>query len=168
MLLAIIAAAEEPSPSQAANASTLAGAAALQSFTEFLKAEAARAETATRHESEVIEHALQHQSDAIANALAFFEYVVGAAGAILVAGGAFLGWALTAANRATRADIEKEVRAQLQARVADEIEARARSTLQRIETLEKNIGDAEKSLGNRRIRLRTSSTGPWGIGLTII
>jgi hypothetical protein len=88
MLLAVIAAAQEPAPSQPANASTLAGAAALQSFTEFLKAEAARAETATKHESEVIEHALQHQSDAIANALAFFQYVVGAAGAILVAGGA--------------------------------------------------------------------------------
>lgn len=34
--------------------------------------------------------------------------------------------------------------------MADEIETRARSTLERIGTLEKNIGDAEQSLGKQK------------------
>ena len=148
--VAFVAAAEEPMPAQPAGAATQTGAAALQNFTEFLKAEAARAETATKHDSEIIEHALKHQSDAIGNALVFFEYVVGTAGVILVAGAGLLGWLLKAASRATRTDIEREVRAQLKARVAEEIEARAKSTLDRIVTLERNIVDAEGSLGKQR------------------
>ena len=43
---------------------------------------------------------------------------------------------------------------QLTARVAEEIEARAKSTLERIATLESNIGNAEQSLGKQRKAIR--------------
>jgi hypothetical protein len=112
LIFAVVASGEEATPQPSA-AGSQGGAAAVQNFTEFLKAEAARAEAATKHDSEVIEHALQRESDAIQHALTFFEYVVGAAGSILVVGAGFLGWVLVRANRASKIEIQQEVSKQL-------------------------------------------------------
>jgi hypothetical protein len=83
-----------------------AGTAALQSFTDFLKAEAVRAEAATKHESEVIE-----------SALTTFKWIVGVVGALVLAGATVGGWMMAAWNRTTITGIfQDEIKAQVEAR----------------------------------------------------
>ncbi len=150
IIVAAPAGGEEATTAQPSTAATRAGAAAVQDFTEFLKAEAARAEAATKHESEAIENALKREGDAVEKSLTFFELVVGIAGTILVAGAGFLGWVLAAANRANKTDIQQEVSKQLPSKVAEEIETQFKNTLDRIARLENNVGEAERSLDRQR------------------
>jgi hypothetical protein len=160
-----VAAAEEPMSAQPAGAAAQAGAAALQNFTEFLKAEAARAEAATKHESEIIDDSLKRQSDAIKSEsdtieriFSAFQWAVGITGLLLLAGAAYLGHIMEVASRTTKTDIETEVKAQLHATVADEvraqlhgkvteeIESHAKNTHRRIEDFETNTIDRARMM----------------------
>jgi hypothetical protein len=150
LFAAVIANGEETIAPQPSIAAIQANAGAVQNFTEFLKAEAERAEAVTKHESDVIENALKRESDAVEKTLNFFKLVVAAAGAILVAGAGYLAWVLVAANRASKIDIQQEVSRQLPSKVFEEIETRFKSALDRITTLENNVDEAEKSLDKQR------------------
>ena len=137
-------------PAQPAGAAAQAGAAAVQNFTDFLKAEAARDEAATKHESEIIDDSLKRQSDAIKNQsdaieriFSVFQWVLGISGALLLAGAAYLGYIVQVASRATKADIEAEVGKQLHAKVTQELQNHAERARASIEKVEKSMATME-------------------------
>jgi hypothetical protein len=137
--------AEEGTASQIPNAAAAqAGAAAVQSFAELLKAEAARAEAATKHDSEVIHHALT-----------VFSWFVGVVGAVVVAGATIVGALFVKWNRETIRDIyQNEVRSQLQARFRD-VDAENARTLTRVTDLTEQLSQQQAII----TKLVTMTTG---------
>ena len=119
-----------------------ANATAVQTLSEFLKAQAERSEEATRFEREVIQHALT-----------VFTWIVGVVGALLVAGAALLGWAMAAWSRASKTDIEMEVKKQLPGHVTEVIEKEIKATRDRIGKLDEEAGQVAKELEEAKGRV---------------
>ena len=113
----------------------------MQSFTELLKAQAARSEEATKHERDVIRHALT-----------VFTWIVGVVGALLVTGAALLGWAM-ATSRASKTDIQHEVRTQLQAGVMEAIELELKTARTRVARLGEEAEEVSKQLEEAKSRV---------------
>jgi hypothetical protein len=141
-LFTVSAMGEETATPQSSSAAAQANSAALQSFTELLKAEAARSEEATKHERDVIRHALT-----------VFTWIVGVVGALLVTGAALLGWAMAAWNRASKTDIQHEVRTQLQAGVTEAIEMELKTTRTLVARLGDEAEDVSKQLQGAKSRV---------------
>ena len=119
-----------------------ANATAVQNLSEFLNAQATRSEEATRFEREVIQHALT-----------VFTWIVGVVGALLVAGAALLGWAMAAWSRASKTDIEMEVKKQLPGHVTEVIEKEIKATRDRIGKLDEEAGQVAKELEEAKGRV---------------
>jgi hypothetical protein len=134
--------AEAPAPQSPSETSQASVAAAVQSFTELLKAEAARSEEATKHEREVIERALTQ-----------FTWIVGIVGGILLAGAGLLGWAIKAWSRASKADIEKEVKRQIRDTVMETIESQLKATQMRLAGIDREAEAFGKRLDEARNRV---------------
>ena len=113
-----------------------------RNFAEFLKAQATRSEEATRFEREVIQHALT-----------VFTWIVGVVGALLVAGAALLGWAMAAWSRASKTDIEMEVKKQLPGHVTEVIGKEIKATRDRIGKLDEEAGQVAKELEEAKGRV---------------
>jgi len=105
---------------------------------DFLKAE----ELATKHASDVVEHALT-----------VFTWIVGVVGGLLVAGAALLGWAIQRWSRANRTDIQNEVEKQLQSEAVKAIESEIAATKQRIEKLDREANEFSRQLEEARNRV---------------
>jgi hypothetical protein len=129
---------ESPAP-QSSSAAVQANAATVQSFTEFLKAQAARSEEATRLERDVIRHALT-----------VFTWIVGVVGTLLVVGAGALGWFMAKWSRASKTDIQQEVRTQLQARVMEAIDAEITTTRTRVASLSKEAENFSRQLAEAK------------------
>jgi hypothetical protein len=135
---------EEAMTPQPPSVATQAGAAAVQNFTEFLKAEAARAQEATRHDSEVIEHALTT-----------FKWIVGVVGALVLAGATVAGWMMAAWNRTTITGIfQDEIKTQVQARFR-EVDSEITRTLTRVVALTDELSKQQDIIA----KLVTMTTG---------
>ena len=116
----------------------------MPNFTDFLKAEAARAQEATRHDSEVIEHALTT-----------FKWIVGVVGALVLAGASAAGWMMAAWNRTTITGIfQREIKAQVEARFR-EVDSEIRSTLTRVVGLTDELSKQQDTIA----KLITMTTG---------
>jgi DNA repair exonuclease SbcCD ATPase subunit len=89
-----------------------AAIAAVHELSQVLQTEASQSAVATQRDSEAIRHAMD-----------VFIWIVGAVSAILVAGAGILAWALSAWGKASKADIQKEVRAQTDAKITEAIAA---------------------------------------------
>ena len=116
----------------------------MPNFTDFLKAEAARAQEATRHDSEVIEHALTT-----------FKWIVGVVGALVLAGASAAGWMMAAWNRTTITGIfQREIKAQVEARFR-EVDSEIRRTLTRVVGLTDELSKQQDTIA----KLITMTTG---------
>jgi hypothetical protein len=127
-----------PSPSEAAQPN----AAVVQSLSEFLKAQAARSEEATKLERDVIQRTLN-----------LFTWIVGVVGGLLVAGAALLGWFIRAWNRANKTDIQLEVKKQLRSDVVEEIGKEIEATRNRIGKLGQDAAQLGKEFEKARDRV---------------
>jgi hypothetical protein len=129
---------EESRTSQSPSVTMQADGAVAQNFAEFLKAE----EQATKHASDIIEHAL-----------AVFTWIVGVVGGLLVSGAALLGWAIALWSRASKTDIQDEVKKQLQGRVTEAIELESKETQRRITQLSKETDEFTAQLAEAKNRV---------------
>jgi hypothetical protein len=132
---------ESPAP-QSSSAAAQANATTVQSLTEFLKAQAARSEEATRLERDVIQHALT-----------VFTWIVGVVGTLLVTGAGVLGWLMARWNRASKTDIQQEVKTQLQAGVMETIDSEIKITRTRVARLGEEAEEVSKQLVEARKRV---------------
>ena len=137
-LFAFMAGARSEEPARAAVQATPLGE---HNFTEFLKAE---------------EQATKHVSDVIGHVLTIFTWIVGVVGGLLLAGAALLGWAIERWNRATKTDIEKEVKTQLQAGIIEAIESEGRETQRRIAKLARDADDFSRQLDDAKTRVNSA------------
>jgi hypothetical protein len=119
-----------------------ADGAVAQHFAEFLKAE----EQATKHASDVIE-----------KALAVFTWIVGVVGGLLVSGAGLLGWAIARWSRASKTDIQDEVKEQLQRRVTAAIELESKKTQKRITELSKEADKFTEQLAEAKNRVNLTA-----------
>jgi hypothetical protein len=137
--------AEAPAPQSPSEAAQANAAAAVQTFAELLKAEAARSEEATKHERAVIERALTQ-----------FTWIVGIVGGILVVGAGLLGWAIKAWSRASKTDIEKEVKKQIHDTVMETIESQLKTTQTRLAGIDREAEAFSKRLDEAKSRVEAT------------
>jgi len=143
---------EESRTPQSPSVATQADCAVAQHFAEFLKAE----EQATKHASDVIEHAL-----------AVFTWIVGVVGGLLVAGAALLGWGIARWSRASKTDIQDEVKTQLHGRVTEAIELESNETQRRITQLSKDADEFIRQPEEAKNRVNSAENTLSELGLLL-
>jgi hypothetical protein len=143
---------EESRTSQSPSVATAADGAMAQNFAAFLKAE----EQATKHASDVIEHAL-----------AVFTWIVGVVGGLLVAGAALLGWGIARWSRASKTDIQDEVKTQLHGRVSEAIELESKETQRRVAQLSKDADEFIRQLEEAKNRVNSAENTLSELGLLL-